>query len=221
MSAKLKARLKKLLAQEKGAVVREWGARWPVALVYPQIYPVAMGNLGFQVIYRLLNASAPDWWASGPSCPGPRSWRNTAAPAPPFCPWNPSGPSPILPPWPFPFLSRPTTLRPANPGGCGHSAPGRRAGPRCPPDSRRRRGYLLNPEPLSPLVDAFFLGRGRPGRSPFFNFWPRRAGPGPPPVLRELAQTVPGAYVPQGYQPRYRPRWHPRRLDPSRGSPLG
>ena len=55
MSAKLKARLQKLLSQEKGAVVREWGARWPVALVYPQIYPVAMGNLGFQAIYRLLN----------------------------------------------------------------------------------------------------------------------------------------------------------------------
>ncbi|MHB8070257.1 MAG: hypothetical protein ACYDIC_20385, partial [Desulfobaccales bacterium] len=55
MSAKIKAHLKELLSQEKGAVVREWGARWPVALVYPHIYPVAMGNLGFQVIYRLLN----------------------------------------------------------------------------------------------------------------------------------------------------------------------
>ena len=55
MSAKLKARLKQLLSQEQGAVVREWGARWPVALVYPQIYPVAMGNLGFQAIYHLLN----------------------------------------------------------------------------------------------------------------------------------------------------------------------
>ncbi len=36
--------------------MREWGARFPVALVYPQIYPVAMGNLGFQAIYHLLNA---------------------------------------------------------------------------------------------------------------------------------------------------------------------
>ena len=56
MSAKIKAHLKQLLSQEQGAVVREWGARFPVALVYPQVYPVAMGNLGFQAIYHLLNA---------------------------------------------------------------------------------------------------------------------------------------------------------------------
>ena len=36
MSAKIKARLKQLLSQEQGAVVREWGARFPIALVYPQ-----------------------------------------------------------------------------------------------------------------------------------------------------------------------------------------
>ena len=56
MSAKIKARLQQLLSQEQGAVVREWGARFPVALVYPQFYPVGMGNLGFQAMYHLLNA---------------------------------------------------------------------------------------------------------------------------------------------------------------------
>src|SRR5574340_1110985 len=73
MSAKIKARLKKLLAQEKGTVVREWGARWPVALVYPHIYPVAMGNLGFQVIYRLLN-DQPGLVCERACLPGPREW---------------------------------------------------------------------------------------------------------------------------------------------------
>ncbi len=56
MSTKIKAHLKQILSQEQGAVVREWGARFPIALVYPQIYAVAMGNLGFQAIYHLLNA---------------------------------------------------------------------------------------------------------------------------------------------------------------------
>ena len=56
MSTKIKAQLQQLLSQEQGAVVREWGARFPVALVYPQVYAVGMGNLGFQTIYHLLNA---------------------------------------------------------------------------------------------------------------------------------------------------------------------
>ena len=56
MSTKIKARLQELLSQEQGAVVREWGARFPVALVYPQVYAVGMGNLGFQTMYHLLNA---------------------------------------------------------------------------------------------------------------------------------------------------------------------
>ncbi|MGA9821591.1 MAG: hypothetical protein WBQ36_08345, partial [Desulfobaccales bacterium] len=74
MSAKIKSRLQNILAQERGAVVRNWGARWPVALIYPQIYPVAMGNLGFQTIYRLLNDTF------GLHCeraflPSPEDWR--------------------------------------------------------------------------------------------------------------------------------------------------
>ena len=55
MSTKIKAHLQQILSQEQGAVVREWGARFPIALVYPQVYAVGMGNLGFQAIYHLLN----------------------------------------------------------------------------------------------------------------------------------------------------------------------
>src|SRR3990172_5638817 len=74
MSARIKARLKKLLSQEKGAVVREWGARFPVALVYPNIYPVAMGNLGFQAIYHLLN-DTPGLVCERSFLPDPAEWK--------------------------------------------------------------------------------------------------------------------------------------------------
>ena len=74
MSAKIKARLKKILAQERGAVLRNWGARWPVALIYPQIYPVAMGNLGFQTIYRLLNDTS-SIHCERAFLPSPEDWR--------------------------------------------------------------------------------------------------------------------------------------------------
>ncbi len=44
------------LAQEKGTVRKKWKGRFPVALLYPNTYPLAVSNLGFQLIYSLLNA---------------------------------------------------------------------------------------------------------------------------------------------------------------------
>jgi radical SAM superfamily enzyme YgiQ (UPF0313 family) len=41
---------------EQGVIVKDWGGRYPVALGYPNRYPVAMGNLGFLSMYAILNA---------------------------------------------------------------------------------------------------------------------------------------------------------------------
>jgi radical SAM superfamily enzyme YgiQ (UPF0313 family) len=49
-------RHKELLAQEEGTVRKEWGGRIPICLVFPNAYHVGMSNLGFQLLYRLLNA---------------------------------------------------------------------------------------------------------------------------------------------------------------------
>ena len=43
------------LAQERGTVQKDWGGRVSVALIYPNYYQVGMSNLGFQVIYGILN----------------------------------------------------------------------------------------------------------------------------------------------------------------------
>ena len=40
---------------EKGAVRKDWGGKISVALVYPNVYRIGMSNLGFQVVYALLN----------------------------------------------------------------------------------------------------------------------------------------------------------------------
>jgi radical SAM superfamily enzyme YgiQ (UPF0313 family) len=45
-----------LLAQEQGAVIKEWGGRIPICLVFPNTYYVGMSNLGFQLLYRILNS---------------------------------------------------------------------------------------------------------------------------------------------------------------------
>ena len=59
MSWSLKKKLHSLLAEEQGTVVKDWGGKISVALVYPNTYAVGMSNLGFQTIYRHLNA-VPD-----------------------------------------------------------------------------------------------------------------------------------------------------------------
>jgi radical SAM superfamily enzyme YgiQ (UPF0313 family) len=40
---------------EEGAIVKDWGGRLPVALIYPNAYYLGMSNLGIHTIYKLLN----------------------------------------------------------------------------------------------------------------------------------------------------------------------
>src|SRR4030042_1985357 len=43
------------LSHEEGAIVKDWGGRLPVALIYPNSYYLGMSNLGIHAIYSLLN----------------------------------------------------------------------------------------------------------------------------------------------------------------------
>jgi radical SAM superfamily enzyme YgiQ (UPF0313 family) len=56
MSWSLKEKSERLLAEETGTIRKDWGGRVSFALVYPNTYAVGMSNLGFQTIYRHLNA---------------------------------------------------------------------------------------------------------------------------------------------------------------------
>ena len=42
-------------ARETATVIKDWGGRLPVALVYPNSYYLGMSNLGIHAIYKLLN----------------------------------------------------------------------------------------------------------------------------------------------------------------------
>jgi radical SAM family uncharacterized protein len=44
------------LAKEKGFTKKDWGGRISIGLVYPNLYGIGMSNLGFQIVYQLLNA---------------------------------------------------------------------------------------------------------------------------------------------------------------------
>lgn len=56
MSWKIIEKYRRILASETGATPKNWGGKLTVCLVYPNRYRVAMGNLGFQAVYALLNA---------------------------------------------------------------------------------------------------------------------------------------------------------------------
>lgn len=43
------------LTTETGTIRKKWKGRLPVALLYPNAYPIAVSNLGFQLVYQLLN----------------------------------------------------------------------------------------------------------------------------------------------------------------------
>jgi radical SAM superfamily enzyme YgiQ (UPF0313 family) len=204
MSAKIKARLKKLLSQEKGAVVREWGARWPIALVYPQIYPVAMGNLGFQAIYHLLNRT-PGLTCERAFLPTPEEWQEHRRTNTPVLSLESQRPLTDFAAVAFSISFEgdyPYMLQILAGAGLPLRAADR--GPEHPLVLAGGVATFLNPEPLAPFVDAFFLGEGEAGAVPFFLFLAENSPTGDrPQLLRELAQTMPGAYVPGGYRPRY------------------
>ncbi len=206
MSAKLKARLKKLLAQEKGAVIRDWGARWPLALVFPEIYPVAMGNLGFQAMYHLVNAE-PHLACERAFLPTPEEWPEYQRTRTPTLTLESQRPLRDFAAVAFSIsfeADYPKVLQILAQSGVPLLAATR--GPEAPLVLAGGVATFLNPEPLAPFIDAFILGEGEVAAVQALNFLaaasrlrPREG------VLQELAQSFPGIYVPTGYRPRYHP----------------
>ena len=49
-------KLRRRLTRERGTILKDWGGKTPIALIYPNTYYIGMSNLGFQTIYRLLNS---------------------------------------------------------------------------------------------------------------------------------------------------------------------
>jgi radical SAM superfamily enzyme YgiQ (UPF0313 family) len=44
------------LSREEGSIIKDWGGRLPLALIYPNSYYLGMSNLGTHAIYGLLNS---------------------------------------------------------------------------------------------------------------------------------------------------------------------
>jgi radical SAM superfamily enzyme YgiQ (UPF0313 family) len=58
MKWKFIAEAKRILEREQGTIHKDWGGKLPIALAYPNTYQVGMSNLGLQTVYRLFNEQA-------------------------------------------------------------------------------------------------------------------------------------------------------------------
>src|SRR4030065_77334 len=183
MSTKIKAHLQQILSQEQGAVVREWGARFPVALVYPQFYPVAMGNLGFQTMYHLLNAH-PGFVCARAFLPTPEEADEHRRPRTPILTLESQRPLKDFAAVAFSIsfeADYPYVLQILEGAGIPLRAAAR--GPDSPLVLAGGVATFLNPEPLAPYVDAFFLGEGEAGAAPFFQVLAENSPTGDRPPL--------------------------------------
>lgn len=206
MSRRLKVQLKELLAKETGAVVREWGARVPIALVFPQVYPVAMSNLGFQTIYRLLN-DTPDLHCERAFLPDPLTLEEHRRTGTPLLTLESQRPLKDFAVVAFSLsfeADYPNILKILELSGIPLRARDRREAD--PLVVAGGVAAFLNPEPLAPVMDAFFLGEGEAGGVEFCRFLAAKRGRLPrQELLLAVGTEVPGAYVPAGYSPVYGP----------------
>lgn len=225
MHWRLTAKARKRLAAETGAVVKDWGGRLRIALVFPNTYYVGMSNLGFQTMYGVLNRE-PDIVCERAFLPDVDDLAAHER-------------------HDVPVLSL-ETQRPLRDFDCvafsttyendylnllhilGLSSIPVRARDRGPADPLISMGGVCawsNPEPLAAFVDWFFLGEGEESGPEAFALWQRvrEAEPDPEAARAEFFRallTVGGIYVPHRYDVRYRADGTVAEVLPRDGAPL-
>jgi len=183
------------LAAEKGTIRKNWRGKVSVALAYPNAYHVGMSSLGFQTVYGLFN-SFEDIVCERVFLPQPggkteglRSLESNR----PLADFNIIAFS-ISFENDYPNLL--TML-----GRAGLPLLASERAPSTPLIIAGGVTSLLNPEPLAPFVDCFLIGEAESLLPSFFEVY--RATPEKERLLKALASTVSGAYVPSFYDVSY------------------
>ncbi|MBN2707159.1 MAG: radical SAM protein [Deltaproteobacteria bacterium] len=142
----------KSASEEKGVSRKDWGGRFPVALGYPNTYPLAMSNLGFQTIYHLLNRDpriVAERFCLEPGANGPPLTRESRRPL------TDAGLLLFSISFESDYLNLVTLLTQA-----GLAPQARKRGNESPLILVGGVTTFINPLPLFSLVDGFLLGEG-------------------------------------------------------------
>ena len=196
MAWKIDKSSKNVADSEIGTIRKQWKGRIKVALVYPNLYHVGMSNLGFQVVYDLLNAidHVVCERAFLPDNAGTTAHRifsiESKIPISEFdilafsVSFENDYPNilTILEREGLPLLS--VDREPLHPlviaGGV---------------------AFFSNPEPVAPFIDCFLIGEAEVILPQFFEIGGfDRMSQDKNGYLKTLAQNVPGIYVPQFYK---------------------
>ena len=201
MSWSLKKKAHALLAAEQGTIRKDWGGKIAFALVYPNAYAVGMSNLGFQTIYRHLNA-LPDVVCERVFLPDPADvveMQRTQSP-----PFSLESQRPLTD---FHMIGFSVTyegdyinmLRLLDLAGI----------PLRPADRRAHDPLVLmggvcafsNPEPVAPFMDFVVVGEGEELVGELITAYRERYRDRA--SFLDLLTAVPGVYVPERYAVRY------------------
>ncbi len=191
------AAAKRIVEHEQGAILKEWGGRLPVALVYPNTYWVGMSSLAVQSLYRMLNAR-PDIVCERVFC-GYRRPQDTPAPVS-LETQRPLRDFAVLATsfsFELDYLQFVTLLHQA-----GIPALARERDEGDPLLLAGGPAVSANPEPLADLCDAFFIGEVEEHLPRLLDTL-RDGLAGDRRTLLEELGRIPGVYVPgkvSGYQ---------------------
>ena len=220
MDWELKRELKEQLQEEQGYYVYPVGTRTRFALVYPNSYFVGMSNLGFHIIYDLLNKRGDTACERVflPERTKIARYENTRTPI-----MSMETQSPL---YDFEVLGFAVSFEmdyfnilqllalgkvKAKAAERGERDPILIAGGPCP---------TFNPEPLAAIFDAFIIGEGEVVVPAFMDVYheAKREGLSRRETLQKLA-AVPGVYVPSLYAHHYDGEGHLTAIEPLPGAP--
>mgnify|MGYP005839375383 CR=1 FL=1 len=221
-SWKLIQKAKEVLEKEKGTVQKPWGGKISICLLYPNSYHVGMSNLGFQTLYRILNADE-DVVCERAFLPEPedlQEYHNTQTPLFSLESQKPLSHFDLLAfsiSFENDFLNVLTLLQLAH----------------IPPESHLRNGrypwviaggvaVFLNPEPMSEFFDLFILGEAEEVMREFLEVYRQtlseKGTREKNDLLRNLA-CVEGVYVPRFYRVTYAEDGKIEAMNPDPGIP--
>jgi len=190
-----------LLAREAGTIRKEWGGRIPICLVFPNTYHVGMSNLGFQLLYRLLN-SLPDCVCERAFLPEQKEWREYVRSNTPLLSLESNKPLAQFQiiafsiPFENDFINILSILELAK-----IPLKAQDRDQRSPLIAAGGAAITLNPEPLAPFVDLFFIGEGEESVMDLLKAF-QEGGDNKKGFL-EKAARIEGIYVPSLYQVQY------------------
>jgi radical SAM superfamily enzyme YgiQ (UPF0313 family) len=202
---KLKQRQQQWLTLERGAILKDWGGKVPVALAFPNRYAVGMSSLGLQSVYGFMNGldtvvcervfyPEPEDLPLVRQHPGHLLSVESQRPLNDFellafsVAFENDYPNLVemlvmagFPPY---CQDRPATFPLVAAGGI---------------------AACLNPETLAPFIDFFFVGEAEILLPAFWQAWHahRDRNQNRRDLLRHLAREVPGIYVPSFYEAAY------------------